>query len=114
MRGVSFSLRLLRNPITGIAGCCAHAVSGQAAAPPASAMNSRRLKRNFARFGMVSCAAGRQLRWEAIKKMTGHHPTHSVGASRVLIFILEGWRAAAVCNSFYYLVGAHEQRCRHG
>src|SRR5262249_20461952 len=36
---------LLRNPITGIAGCCAHAASGQAAAaPPSSVMNSRRFK----------------------------------------------------------------------
>ena len=35
---------LLRNPITGIAGCCACAASGQAAAaPPSSVMNSRRL-----------------------------------------------------------------------
>jgi hypothetical protein len=32
-----------RNPITGIAGCCARAASGQAAAPPMSLMNSRRL-----------------------------------------------------------------------
>jgi hypothetical protein len=57
--------------------CCALTLSGQAAAPPSSERNSRRLKTNFARFGMVSYAAGRQLRWEAIKKMTGHH-----GASR--------------------------------
>jgi hypothetical protein len=35
---------LLRNPITGIAGCCARAGSGQAAAaPPSSVMNWRRL-----------------------------------------------------------------------
>jgi hypothetical protein len=34
---------LLRNPITGIAGCCARAASGQATAPPRVAMNSRRL-----------------------------------------------------------------------
>src|SRR6516162_11486278 len=34
----------LRNPITGIADCCAPAASGHAAAaPPSSAMNSRRL-----------------------------------------------------------------------
>ena len=33
----------LRNPITGIAGCCARAASGHAAAaPPRSVMNSRR------------------------------------------------------------------------
>ena len=33
-----------RNPITGIAGCCARAASGHAAAaPPSSVMNSRRL-----------------------------------------------------------------------
>src|SRR5215510_3165564 len=34
---------LLRNPITGIAGCCARVASGHAAAPPPSnVMNSRR------------------------------------------------------------------------
>jgi hypothetical protein len=35
----------LRNAITGIAGCCARAASGQAAAPPSSVMNFRRLTR---------------------------------------------------------------------
>src|SRR5262249_43517890 len=34
---------LLRNPITGIAGCCARAASGHTAAPATSVMNSRRL-----------------------------------------------------------------------
>jgi hypothetical protein len=35
--------RLLRNPTTGIAACCARAASGHAAAaPPSSVMNSRR------------------------------------------------------------------------
>jgi hypothetical protein len=35
--------RLLINPPTGIAGCCAHAAIGHAAAaPPSSVMNSRR------------------------------------------------------------------------
>jgi hypothetical protein len=35
--------RLLRNPTTGIAACCAHAANGHAtAAPPTSVMNSRR------------------------------------------------------------------------
>jgi len=39
--------RLLRNPITGIAGCCARAATGDAmAAPPSTAMNSRRLIRS--------------------------------------------------------------------
>jgi hypothetical protein len=34
---------LLRNPTTGIVGCCARAASGHAAAaPPKSVMNSRR------------------------------------------------------------------------
>src|SRR5262245_28402535 len=38
--------RALMNPITGIAGCCARAASGHAAAaPPMSVMNSRRLMR---------------------------------------------------------------------
>src|SRR5262245_1418805 len=35
--------RLLRKPTTGIAGCCARAMSGHAAAPPINEMNSRRL-----------------------------------------------------------------------
>jgi hypothetical protein len=34
--------RVLRNPITGIAGCCARAASGHAAAPPSVAKNFRR------------------------------------------------------------------------
>jgi hypothetical protein len=35
---------MLRKPITGIAVCCARTASGQeAAAPPSTAMNSRRL-----------------------------------------------------------------------
>ena len=32
-----------KNPITGIAGCCARATSGHAAAAPSRVMNSRRL-----------------------------------------------------------------------
>jgi hypothetical protein len=36
----------LRNPITGIAGCCARAANGHATAvPPRSLMNSRRFTR---------------------------------------------------------------------
>jgi len=36
-----------RNPITGIAGCCARAASGHVtAAPPSSVMNSRRFIRS--------------------------------------------------------------------
>jgi hypothetical protein len=33
---------LLKNPTAGIAGCCAGAESGHAAALPSAAMNSRR------------------------------------------------------------------------
>jgi hypothetical protein len=33
---------LRRNPITGIAACCARAASGHTAAPPSSVMNVRR------------------------------------------------------------------------
>jgi hypothetical protein len=36
------AILLLRYPITGIARCCACAASGQTAAPPSPAMNSRR------------------------------------------------------------------------
>jgi hypothetical protein len=38
----SFADRVLRNPITGLEGCCAPAVSGHAAAAPTSPMNLRR------------------------------------------------------------------------
>jgi hypothetical protein len=39
--------KLLRNPITGIVGCCACAVKDHAAAaPPSRVMNSRRLIAN--------------------------------------------------------------------
>ena len=37
----------LRNPITGIVGCCARAVTGHAAAPPSNVMSSRRLRSNM-------------------------------------------------------------------
>jgi hypothetical protein len=33
---------VFRNPITGIAGCCARAVMGHVAAPPSAVMNSLR------------------------------------------------------------------------
>jgi hypothetical protein len=33
---------LWRNPTTGIAGCCARAATGHAAAPPSIVMNARR------------------------------------------------------------------------
>src|SRR5262245_55244406 len=39
----------LRNRITGIAGCCARAASGHAAALPRSVMNSRRFNSNLSR-----------------------------------------------------------------
>ena len=48
----------LRNPITGIAGCCARAASGHAAAaPPSSVMNSRRFIRSPRRRGRAASAA---------------------------------------------------------
>jgi len=37
----------IRNPITGAFGCCARAAGGHAAAPPSSAMKSRRLLSNM-------------------------------------------------------------------
>ena len=49
--------RLLRKPITGIAGCCARAASGHAAAaPPSSVMNSRRFIRSPRRRGRAASA----------------------------------------------------------
>ena len=47
-----------RNPITGIAGCCARAASGHAAAaPPSSVMNSRRFIRSPRRRARAAPAA---------------------------------------------------------
>jgi hypothetical protein len=46
LRTLTGADELLRNPITGIAACCARAASGQAAAPPSSVMNSRRFMRS--------------------------------------------------------------------
>src|SRR5262245_12911373 len=57
-RARSASAELLRNPITGIAGCCARAASGHAAAvPPSSVMNVRRLIRSPRRRGRAATAA---------------------------------------------------------
>src|SRR5262245_19042347 len=46
--GVALAVKELRYPITGIAGCCARAASGHAAAAalPRSAMKLRRLMQN--------------------------------------------------------------------
>ena len=47
-----------RNPITGIADCCARAASGHATAPPPSSdMNSRRVIRSPRRRGRAASAA---------------------------------------------------------
>jgi ABC-type uncharacterized transport system substrate-binding protein len=45
MRAASLAERLLRNPITGIAGCCARASSGQASAAPPSRVTNSRLRK---------------------------------------------------------------------
>ena len=50
-RGRALADRMLRNPTTGIAGCCARTTAGHAAAPPSAAINSRRLIRGPRRRG---------------------------------------------------------------
>ena len=47
-----------RNPITGIAGCCARAASGHAAAPPSAASNSRRPMVTVMRPSRARCVKG--------------------------------------------------------
>jgi hypothetical protein len=69
----------MRHPITGIAGCCACAVIGHAAAPPSSLMNSRRLPRN------------------SIRRLFG---INDAPVSSILVRSAHG-------NSFDHLVGAH-------
>jgi hypothetical protein len=56
----------LRNPIIGIAVCCARAASGHDAAPPSSVMNSRRA-RSFEH--LVS--DGEQVLWNSEAKRLG-------------------------------------------
>jgi hypothetical protein len=46
---------LRRNPITGIAGCCARAASGNAITPPSMLINSRRFTRSPRRRGRAVC-----------------------------------------------------------
>ena len=46
---------LLRNPTTGIAGCCARAASGHAIAPPRRVMNSRRFIQAPRRPAQAAC-----------------------------------------------------------
>jgi hypothetical protein len=50
--------KLLRNPITGIAGCCASAASGHAAAPPSSCMSSEHFGQLAWQFKRVSGSSG--------------------------------------------------------
>jgi len=50
---------LRRNPIAGIAGCCARAAIGHAATPPISVMNSRRLIQSPRRRGRAVSVARR-------------------------------------------------------
>src|SRR5436309_10059969 len=59
---------LLRNPITGIAGCCARAASGHvAAAPPRSVMNSRRFIQSPRRRGRAVLGEfRRQAPWRSL------------------------------------------------
>jgi hypothetical protein len=55
--GLMSAGKLLRYPITGIAGCCARAASGNPmAAPLRSVMNSRRLNRSPRRRGRAALA----------------------------------------------------------
>jgi len=56
---------LLRNPITGIAGCCPRAASGHvAAAPPSAANNSRRPMLTVIRPSPARCVEGTIARHE--------------------------------------------------
>src|SRR5262249_33947093 len=52
----------LRNPVIGIAGCCACAASGHAAAPPSSVMNWRRLMSSMGSSPEPAVPAYRRLR----------------------------------------------------
>src|SRR5215475_4429906 len=65
---------MLRNPITGIAGCCARAASGHAAAaPPSAASNSRRPMVTVIRPSRARCVKGTIPRHE---RAVLHPPAH--------------------------------------
>ena len=69
----------LRNPITGIAGCCARAASGHAAAaPPSSVMNSRRFIRSPRRRGRA--AVGRHIEAERLGGLEVDHQSRTWSA----------------------------------
>ena len=64
----------LRNPITGIAGCCARAASGHAAAPPSSVMNSRRLTRSPRRRGRAGSGNSRPSALAVLRLIMSSNP----------------------------------------
>src|ERR1700758_1142379 len=69
---------LLRNPITGKAGCCARAASGQVtAAPPTRLMNSRRL------MGFVLKAEDRNLTTLLRENCASHRSENTLPASEL-------------------------------
>src|SRR5262245_25565408 len=74
----------LRNPITGIADCCACAASGHAvAAPPSAASNSRRPMVTVIRPSRVRCVKGRIPRHERGVFFTQEQPVRLLHATRV-------------------------------
>jgi hypothetical protein len=69
---------LLRNPITGIAGCCASATIGHAAAAPLrSVMNVRRLISNMGDC-LPLCAINQRRELSAMAERHGWNPKYEL------------------------------------
>ena len=64
----------LRNPITGIAGCCARAARGHAAAAPPRSVTKRRRSFDHLVGGASSCAGSIPRALDVVRLMTGAPP----------------------------------------
>ena len=87
-----------RNPIVGnFVVCCACAASGQVAAPPTSAMNSRRLIRSPRRRGKGQLVR-RRLNRKVVRLLTLEDAIHVAGRAPELVdgIVTIGDQAAAV------------------
>src|SRR5262249_39440943 len=96
-----------RNPITGIAGCCARAASGHAAAPPINARNSRRF---------MDTPAPEQHAYGVTAVRALERGGMDAKCDQMLLLLTsalchERPRASAARPLFSHLIGTREHRC---
>ena len=81
----------LRKPITGIAGCCARAASGHAAAPPSSVMNSRRFMRPLHAKWRHTATTG-----HVVRHNKADPPMSQMGHGRSKSIVRVGWSSLLI------------------